>query len=55
LASIQATRELIASLVKKRDRRRAITRAIIAGVSSLVDGRIQSPSSSYLPTTEGRT
>src|SRR3546814_5603794 len=38
----------------KRASRLAITRAIVAGVSSLVDGRIHSPASSYLPTTLGR-
>ena len=44
----------IASLLKKRARRLAITRAMLAGVSSFVLGRIQSPASSYLPTTDGR-
>ena len=34
--------------------RRPITPAMVAGVSSPVDGRIHSPASSYLPTMLGR-
>ena len=44
----------MASELKKRFRRLAITRAMRAGVSSPVLGRIHSPLSSYLPTMLGR-
>ena len=42
------------SLVKNLPSRFAITCAIIAGVSSFVDGSTHSPASSYLPTIDGR-
>ncbi len=42
------------SVVKKRWMRLPITPAMVAGVSSPVDGRIHSPPSSYLPTMDGR-
>ena len=54
LAARKAIRFSMVSEVKKRARRLAITRAMRAGVSSLVEGRIQLSSSSYLPTIDGR-
>ena len=42
------------SVVKKRVNRAAITRAMLAGVNSFVDGSTHSPASSYLPTMLGR-
>jgi len=41
-------------LLKNFWMRRPITPAMVAGVSSPVDGRIHSPLSSYLPTMDGR-
>ncbi len=42
------------SVLKNLRMRRPITPAMVAGVSSPVDGRIHSPASSYLPTMLGR-